>query len=79
MLTRALAKAFAPEITVNSVAPGVIPFPDIDERGRDMIRASPARRGGTPEEVADAVLYFLKASNFITGQVLSVDGGLSLK
>ena len=79
MLTRALAKAFAPEITVNSVAPGVIPFPDIDERGRDMIRASPARRGGTPEEVADAVIYFLKASNFITGQVLAVDGGLSLK
>jgi NAD(P)-dependent dehydrogenase (short-subunit alcohol dehydrogenase family) len=79
MLTRALAKAFAPAITVNSVAPGVIPFPDIDERGQDMIRATPARRGGTPEEVADAVVYFMKASDFITGQVLAVDGGLSLK
>src|SRR5437660_6559666 len=54
MLTRALAKAFAPSITVNSVAPGVIPFDDIDERGKKMIEATPARRGGTPEEIADA-------------------------
>jgi NAD(P)-dependent dehydrogenase (short-subunit alcohol dehydrogenase family) len=79
MLTRALAKAFAPEITVNSVAPGVIPFDDIDESGKRMIAATPARRGGTPAEVADAVAYFLKASNFVTGQVLAVDGGLSQK
>ena len=79
MLTRALAKAFAPAITVNSVAPGVIPFPDIDERGLAMIRSTPAARGGTPEEIADAVAYFLKASNFVTGQILAVDGGLSLK
>jgi len=77
MLTRALAKAWAPEITVNSVAPGVIPFEDIDERGKQMIAATPARRGGTSAEVADAVIYFLKASDFITGQVIAVDGGLS--
>ena len=79
MLTRALAKAFAPAITVNSVAPGVIPFDDIDPRGLKMIEATPARRGGTPAEVAGAVVYFLKASEFITGQVLAVDGGLSLR
>ena len=77
MLTRALAKAFAPEITVNSVAPGVIPFEDIDERGRKMMEVTPAKRGGTPAEVADAVVYFLKASDFVTGQTLAVDGGLS--
>jgi 3-oxoacyl-[acyl-carrier protein] reductase/pteridine reductase len=77
MLTRALAKAFAPEITVNSVAPGVIPFDDIDERGKRMIEHTPAGRGGTPEEIADAVVYFLTASNFVTGQILAVDGGLS--
>jgi 3-oxoacyl-[acyl-carrier protein] reductase/pteridine reductase len=79
MLTRALAKAFAPEITVNSVAPGVIPFEDIDERGRKLIAATPAARGGTPAEIADAVAYFLGASNFVTGQVLAVDGGLGQK
>jgi NAD(P)-dependent dehydrogenase (short-subunit alcohol dehydrogenase family) len=77
MLTRALAKAWAPEITVNSVAPGVIPFADIDKRGEKMIEATPAKRGGTPDEVADAVVYFLKASDFVTGQLLAVDGGLS--
>ena len=77
MLTRALAKAFAPAITVNSVAPGVIPFDDIDERGKQMIANTPAKRGGTPAEIADAVVYFLKASNFVTGQLLAVDGGLS--
>jgi 3-oxoacyl-[acyl-carrier protein] reductase/pteridine reductase len=79
MLTRALAKAWAPRITVNSVAPGVIPFDDIDERGLQMIRNTPAQRGGTPDEIADAVVFFLTASNFITGQVLAVDGGLSQK
>jgi 3-oxoacyl-[acyl-carrier protein] reductase/pteridine reductase len=77
MLTRALSKAFAPEITVNSVAPGVIPFEDIDERGKRMIEHTPARRGGTPAEIAEAVVYFLKASNFVTGQILAIDGGLS--
>lgn len=77
MMTRALSKALAPEITVNSVAPGVIPFADIDERGKRMIENTPAQRGGTPAEIAEAVVYFLKASNFITGQILAVDGGLS--
>jgi 3-oxoacyl-[acyl-carrier protein] reductase/pteridine reductase len=79
MLTRAMAKALAPEIAVNAVAPGVIPFQDIDTEGLRMIRDTPAQRGGTPEEVADAVVYFMKASNFVTGQILTLDGGLSLR
>lgn len=77
MLTRALAKAFAPEISVNSVAPGVILASDQDPRAQDLIAATPARRSGTPEEIADAVLFFIQATNFVTGQVLAVDGGLS--
>lgn len=77
MLTRALAKAFAPSITVNSVAPGVIPIGEIDQRAHRLIEATPAGRGGTPAEVADAVVYFLKATEFVTGQILAVDGGLS--
>ena len=79
MLTKALAKAFAPEITVNSVAPGVIPFDDLNESSIAMVRATPAQRPGTADEIAGAVLYFLNATGFVTGQLIAVDGGLSLR
>jgi len=77
MLTRALAKAWAPKISVNSVAPGVIPFGNVDERVQRFIAATPAKRAGTGEEIAEAVLCFLKSSKFTTGQLVAVDGGLS--
>lgn len=77
MLTRALAKAWAPRISVNSVAPGVIPFDKIDKRIENLIAATPAKRHGTGEEVAEAVLNFLSSSRFVTGQLVAVDGGLS--
>lgn len=77
MLTKALAKALAPEIAVNSVAPGVIGFNDVDARTQTMIDATPMRRAGNADEVAQAVHFFLTAPDFITGQVLAVDGGLS--
>jgi NAD(P)-dependent dehydrogenase (short-subunit alcohol dehydrogenase family) len=77
MLTRALAKAWAPKISVNSVAPGVIPFGVEDERIKKLVAATPACRAGTAEEIADAVMYFLTATNFVTGQLVAVDGGLS--
>jgi 3-oxoacyl-[acyl-carrier protein] reductase/pteridine reductase len=79
MLTKALAKAWAPEITVNSVAPGVIQFGDLDEEATGMLRATPARRSGTGEDIADAVVFFLSATKFITGEVMAVDGGLRLR
>lgn len=79
-LTRGLAKALAPRISVNSVAPGVIPFEEKDDPAiQKMARATPAGRPGTGDEIADAVLFFLKASAFVTGQVLQVDGGLGLR
>jgi 3-oxoacyl-[acyl-carrier protein] reductase/pteridine reductase len=79
MLTRALAKGFAPKVSVNSVAPGVIPFGEPDDRIRHLISKTPAGRAGTTDEIADAVVFFLTASEFITGQVIAVDGGLSQK
>jgi NAD(P)-dependent dehydrogenase (short-subunit alcohol dehydrogenase family) len=79
MLTRALAKAWAPKISVNTVAPGVIPFGYEDERIKSLIAATPAGRAGTGDEIADAVMFFLTATNFVTGQLIAVDGGLSQK
>jgi 3-oxoacyl-[acyl-carrier protein] reductase/pteridine reductase len=79
MLTKALAKAFAPKVTVNSVAPGVIPFGEPDERVQRLICATPTGRAGTAEEIAEAVAFFLTSPDFITGQIMAVDGGLSQK
>jgi NAD(P)-dependent dehydrogenase (short-subunit alcohol dehydrogenase family) len=78
MLTRCLARALAPEITVNAVAPGTISFPgDAPEIAEDFIRRTPLRRTGGPEDIDDAVI-FLAQSPFITGQVIVVDGGRTL-
>lgn len=77
-MTRALSVALAPEISVNSVAPGVIPFSEVNEdRIQNLIDKTPAGRAGTADEIADAVVYFLTATKFVTGQVIAVDGGLS--
>jgi len=79
MLTQALARAWAPRISVNAVAPGVIPFDKFDDRIHRLVAATPAARAGEGAEIAEAVLFFLRSSLFTTGQVLAVDGGLSLK
>jgi NAD(P)-dependent dehydrogenase (short-subunit alcohol dehydrogenase family) len=80
MLTKVMAKALAPEIAVNAVAPGMI---DLGEKAakpfmRKMARVTPMRRNGTGEEVAAAVRFFAEAPHFIIGQILAVDGGLGL-
>jgi len=79
MLTKALAKGWAPKIAVNTVAPGVIPFDKIDARIERFIKATPAGRAGTGEEIAEAVLNFLSCSRFTTAQLVAVDGGLGLR
>jgi len=78
MLTRCLARALAPEITVNAVAPGTISFPgDAPGLAEDFIRRAPLQRTGTAKDIEDAVV-FLAQSPFVTGQVIVVDGGRSL-
>jgi NAD(P)-dependent dehydrogenase (short-subunit alcohol dehydrogenase family) len=78
MLTRCLARALAPEITVNAVAPGTISFPgDAPEIAEDFIRRAPMGRTGGPEDIDDAVMFLVQAP-FITGQVIVVDGGRTL-
>jgi NAD(P)-dependent dehydrogenase (short-subunit alcohol dehydrogenase family) len=80
MLTKVMAKALAPEIAVNAVAPGMI---DLGEKSaaafmRRMAKQTPLQRNGRGEEIAAAVLFFATAPQFITGQILAVDGGLGL-
>jgi NAD(P)-dependent dehydrogenase (short-subunit alcohol dehydrogenase family) len=78
MLTRCMARALAPEITVNAVAPGTISFEgDAPELEADYIRRAPLGRTGKGSDIAEAVA-FLAESDFITGQILAVDGGRML-
>jgi len=80
MLTKVMAKALAPEIAVNCVAPGMI---DLGAKAaaafmKRMAKQTPMQRNGTGEEIAKAVLFFATAPHFITGQIMAVDGGLGL-
>ena len=80
MLTKVMAKALAPEIAVNAVAPGMI---DLGEKSaaafmRRMAKQTPMGRNGRGDEIAKAVLFFATAPQFITGQILAVDGGIGL-
>ncbi len=81
MFTRVSAKALAPDVAVNCVAPGMI---DSGEGERDpsllrrLAERAPSHRNGTPEDVVSAVMYFASCPNYITGQILTVDGGLAL-
>jgi len=78
MLTKCLAKALAPEVRVNAIAPGTITMSgDPSEWETDFIRRAPLQRAGTTEDVADAVSYLIHAK-FVTGQLLIVDGGRTL-
>jgi len=80
MLTKVMAKALAPEIAVNAVAPGMI---DLGEKAaaafmRKMAKQTPMRRNGTAADIAAAVMFFAAAPHFITGQIMVVDGGIGL-
>jgi 3-oxoacyl-[acyl-carrier protein] reductase/pteridine reductase len=80
MLTQAMAKAFAPAVTVNCVAPGWIDLGDGDaqEVAQRFAAKTPMQRNGTAKDIAQAVAFFATTGDFVTGQVLAVDGGLGL-
>ena len=81
-MTRALALELAPEVRVNAIAPGAILWPDsgkADAAKQAMLERTPLQRTGTPEEVADAVLWLLRDATYVTGQVLRLDGGRMLE
>jgi NAD(P)-dependent dehydrogenase (short-subunit alcohol dehydrogenase family) len=78
MLSQTMAKAWAPEISVNCVAPGMIVQGEVGEAYVHFAQRTPMRRNGTAEDVAEAVLFFATGPHFITGQLIAVDGGLGL-
>jgi 3-oxoacyl-[acyl-carrier protein] reductase/pteridine reductase len=80
MLTQVMAKALAPDIAVNCVAPGMIAAEGTKDSAllEGLALRTPMKTNGTPEDVVSAVMYFAAAPHFITGQVLTVDGGLGL-
>lgn len=80
MLTKALAKELAPQVRVNAVSPGAVLWPETmseDTRNEILSRVALGRRG-SPEDVARAVRYFVRDADYVTGQILTVDGGRTL-
>ncbi len=79
-LTRALARAMAPDVCVNGVSPGVVMLPDdCDESTRRAaLRRVPMRREGSPEDVAAMVRFLVEQGHYVTGQIINVDGGRSI-
>ena len=80
MLTQIMAKALAPEIAVNCVAPGMISLAQAEPTGwlKDIADRTPMKRAGSAADVVETVLFLARASHFLTGQVIAVDGGLGL-
>jgi pteridine reductase len=77
MLTKVLALSLAPDVTVNAIAPGAVLVPEeyTEEERERLARSTPLRRLGQPSDVVSTLLYLLEGGDFITGQVLVVDGG----
>ena len=81
MLTRSLAKDLAPEVRVNGVSPGAILWPEggmTDEVQQTILRQVPLERPGEPEDIAGCVLFLLSDADYVTGQIIAVDGGRSI-
>jgi NAD(P)-dependent dehydrogenase (short-subunit alcohol dehydrogenase family) len=78
MLSQTMAKAWAPEISVNCVAPGMIVMGELNPAYEEFALKTPMQRNGRAEDIAAAVLFFATGPHFITGQLVAVDGGLGL-
>jgi len=80
MLTRCMAEGLAPRVQVNGVAPGTVLFPEDtpETERREVVARIPAGRIGSPEDVAAAVVFLAGAPDYVTGTILTVDGGASL-
>ena len=79
-LTLGLARELAPQVRVNAIAPGVVEWPkDLPEADREKyLRRVPLARAGTPQDVAEAILFLCTTGKYVTGQILRLDGGRSI-
>jgi pteridine reductase len=80
-MTRSLALDLGPDVRVNGVAPGAVMWPSDGKPYDDqqaMLARTPLQRAGSPDDVAGAVLWLLRDSPFVTGQIIRVDGGRTL-
>jgi pteridine reductase len=78
MLTRSLARELGPEIRVNGIAPGPVLWPEgfmEEELKREIVEKTALKRHGTPQDIARTALFLAKDAPYITGQIISVDGG----
>lgn len=81
MLTQSLARELGPDVRVNGVAPGAILWPEMDANQSDqqeLLDKTALKREGTPEDIANTVLFLVRDADYITGQVIPVDGGRML-
>ncbi|ORU92304.1 MAG: pteridine reductase [Cycloclasticus sp. symbiont of Bathymodiolus heckerae] len=79
-LTKSLAKELAPEVRVNGVSPGAILWPEHQstEKNEEILKQIPLQRQGSPSDIAATALFLARDANYITGQVIAVDGGKGL-
>ena len=82
MLVKSLARDLAPEVRVNGVAPGAVLWPEdylADDAKQAILTRIPMGRPGTPEDIAETVLFLATGSGYLTGQIIAVDGGRSVQ
>ncbi len=82
MMVKALARELAPEVRVNGIAPGVILWPEQeppDRTRREILARTALRRTGSPDDIARAILFLIRDADYVTGQIIAVDGGRTLQ
>jgi len=81
MLTKSMARELAPEVRVNGIAPGAIMWPEAEHYEslhQEIISRTALKREGAPKDIADAALFLINQANYVTGQIIAVDGGRTL-
>lgn len=81
MLTKSMARELAPEVRVNGIAPGAIMWPEVqhyESMHEEIISRTALKREGSPTDIASTALFLINHANYITGQIITVDGGRTL-